>query len=393
MAVLHESTVLNGFHAQRTRTSLVRGAALAVVGLLTLAACGGGGSGGGESGSLDVRPVWPEPSGGISAALPSAVQTVRVVLDSEAGLHCCIAVDPATVPIDNTTGLRLLLLDKLPPGPATFSMVGFPTDFAPAPEGFTEICPTDPPDIGQACDTTRPATSSFDSPEQSITIIAGQRSQPTDITMEALPFVFDLHPAPGDSAPSPLSVAFAAAEAVTGIDGSSITVEALFRSLSKRISVQLSPCDDGSTSPCSQNGQLQVTGFHAVGTPVALPPGPASLRITARNLASPPRELDFTYDFTVLAEDQSAEQTPAVGTSIQSAASRSAVSQSAASAPDRPDTPAPGLAAMPNGAVNSQPARTPVPTRTGKSTPRGTRVRRATPTATPTSTAARQGGS
>jgi hypothetical protein len=277
---------------------------MAVACVLTLWGCGGGSTSSG-AGGLDVQPVWPQPGGGESTAqLPAAVQTVRITFDSQAGLQCCLAINPATVPIDSASGARLLVLDNLPPGPATFTMTAFAADFAPAPDGFTEVCPTNPPGVGQACDATRPASPSFQSPPQTVTIVAGTRPPGIDVGLVALPFVFDLQPAPDDSAASPVPVAFTAADAVTGIDGNSITVEASFRSLSKRVAVTLSPCDDKTASPCSEEGRLQVIGFHAVSTPVYLPPGPASLRITGRNLASPPAELDFSYDFTVTGDSQ-----------------------------------------------------------------------------------------
>jgi hypothetical protein len=279
---------------------LWRTAATAAVCVLTLWGCGGSSGG---AGSFDVQPVWPQPGGGESTAqLPAAAQTVRITFDSQAGLQCCHAVNPSSVPIDSTSGSRLLVLDNLPPGPATFTLTAFAADFAPAPNGVTDPCPTNPPGVGQACDATRPASPSFQSQVQPVTIVAGTRPPAIDVGLAALPFVFDLHPPPGTSAASPVPVAFTAADAVTGIDGDSITVEALFRSMSKRVPVTLSPCDDKTASPCSEQGRLQVIGFRAVSTPVPLPPGPASLRITAHDLASPPVQLDFTYDFTVVAD-------------------------------------------------------------------------------------------
>jgi hypothetical protein len=288
---------------------------MAVAYVLTLWGCGGG-SGSGGSGSLDVHPVWPQPGGGeTTAQLPAAVQTVRVAFDSDAGPQCCLAINPTTVPIDPASGLRLLVLDRLPPGPGTFTLTAFTTDFAPAPDGVTELCPTNPVGVGQACDPTRPASPAFQSQPQPVTIVAGTRTQAVDIGLVSLPFVFDLQPPPDNSAASPVPVAFTAADAVSGIDANSIEVS--FRSLSKRVAVTLSPCDDKTANPCSEQGRLQVMGFRAVSTPVSLPPGRVSLSITGRNLASPPGQLDFTYDFTVVANGQ-ATATPAVLSSPQS---------------------------------------------------------------------------
>lgn len=361
----------------RARVPLWRAAAVAAAYLLTVWGCSGG-SGSGGPGSLDVRPVWPQPGGGESTAqLPAAAQTVRVTFDSEAGLRCCLAIDPTTVPIDPTSGARLLVLDQLPPGPATFTMTAFTTDFAPAADGVTELCPTNPPGVGQACDATRPASPAFQSQPQPVTIVAGTRTQAIDVGLVALPFVFDLQPPPGDSTASPVPVAFTAADAVTGIDGNSITVEASFRSLSKRVAVTLSPCDDKTASPCSQQGYLQVMGFRAVSTPVPLPPGPASLRITGRDLASPPGELDFIYDFTVVANGQAA-------------AAHTVTSSPQSLGPSASDRTDPGATAeqQARGTTSTLSVVTVVPIRTATNTPAPVNHRPATPTATATPTAA-----
>jgi hypothetical protein len=348
---------------------------MAVAYVLTLWGCGGG-AGSGGAGSLDVHPVWPQPGGGESSAqLPAAVQTVRVTFDSQAGFQCCLAVNPTTVPIDPASGLRLLVLGQLPPGPATFALTAFATDFAPAPDGVTELCPTSPPGVGQACDATRPASPAFQSQPQPVTIVAGTRAQAVDISLVALPFVFDLQPAPGDSAASPVPLAFTVADAVTGIDGNSI--EASFRSLSKRVPVTLSPCDDKTDNPCSEQGQLQVMGFRAVSTPVPLPPGKVSLSITGSNLASPPQQLDFTYEFTVVANNQAAIAR-AVTFSPQSFRP---------SAGDRAD-PVAAAEKQAGATTSTLSVATDVAIRTATDTPAPFNHRRATPTATATPTAA-----
>jgi hypothetical protein len=272
----------------------------AAVCLLSGPGCGGGSSGGAGNGSLNVQPGWQQPSGGGSQPqLPSAVTTVRIVFTSDAGLRCCLAVDPRTVPIDGGSGLRLMVLDALPPGSATLTLSAFVTNFAPAPAGINDICPTNPANIGQRCDTTRLATPSFESEPQTVTIVPGTRAVAPNIDVHALPFLIDMQPAQGDSVQSPVPITFTAVDAATGIDRNSIAVEASFRSLTKRVPITLAACDDKTTSPCSAQGQFQVSGFHAVGAPVQLPPGVISLRITAQNLSSPPNQLDFSYDFTV----------------------------------------------------------------------------------------------
>ena len=270
--------------------------------LLAVSGCGGGGSSDTGGGGLNVKPVWEQPgTGGIEAALPSAVTTVRVVFESEAGLQCCIAVTPSSVPVDPASGQRLLVLDALPAGSATFTISGFATDFAPAPSGISTICPTNPANVGQTCDTQQPAAPSFESDPQKVTIVAGSRAQAPTVEVYAVPFVTDLYPAPGDSVQSPLSARFTTVDAVTGIDRTSIVLEASFRSLTKRIPVTLSACDDATQTPCSPQGTLQVSGYRAVSEVRTFPPDLISLRILATNLASPADQLDFTYTFTALA--------------------------------------------------------------------------------------------
>ncbi|MFI5397003.1 MAG: hypothetical protein ACHQ9S_15810 [Candidatus Binatia bacterium] len=359
--------------------------------------CGcGGSSGTGGGGSLNVQPIWQQPGGGgTDVTLPSAVNIVRIVFESDAGLRCCIAVDPNAVPVDSASGLRLLLLDALPAGPATFSLSAFVTDFAPAPDGVTEACPTSPPNVGQPCDPVRPATPSFQSAPQTVTITPGTRAQAPNIQIRALPFLLDLRPAPGDSSSSPVPIAFTVVDAATGIDGSPdrINVEVVyrdkappFRSLTKRVPVTLSPCDDNSATPCSTQGQFQVTGFRAAGAPTYLPPGPTSLQITAYNLDSPPSSLGedrglpyFSYDFTVLPGDagttpgSTPAATPAEGPSpaAGTGGARSATHAVAG-----------GQAAI----AGTTPARA-EPTRTATNTPARIASRQPTATATPTPTA------
>jgi hypothetical protein len=362
--------------------------------------CGGGGSSGtGGGGSLNVQRIWQQPGGGGSdVTLPSAVNIVRIVFESDAGLRCCIAVDPNAVPVDSASGLQLLLLDALPAGRATFSLSAFVTDFAPAPDGVTDACPTNPPNAGQRCDPVRPATPSFQSPPQTVTITPGTRAQAPNIEIHALPFLLDVRPAPGDSSSSPVPLAFTVVDAATGIDGSPdrINVEAVytdkeppFRSLTKRVPVTLSPCDDHSDTPCSAQGRFQVTGFRATGTPTYLPPGPASFQITAYNLDSPPSSLGedrglpyFSYDFTVLPSNAGAAADSTAAATPAESPSPPAGTGGAGSATDAV---AGGQAAIAGAAP--PPARAPAePTRTATNTPASIAARQPTATATPTPT-------
>lgn len=292
--------------------------ACGVAGLMGLGACGSGSGTSAGEGSLNLQPVWQQPGGTEeNAQLPAAVQTVRIWVESDTGMQCCVAVDPTAVPIDSTSGQRLLVLTDLPPGAAQLMMAAFAADFAPAPDGEIAICATDPAGIGQACDPSRAASPSFESSTETITIVAGTLAEPVDLTLHALPFLLDLQPEPGASAASPIPVSFTAADAATGIDQGSIVVEASFRSLSKRVALTSTPCDDATETDCSPGGALRVTGYKVIGSGLFLPAGPASLRIVAQNLASPPGQLDFSYDFTVL---PGAESGAAAGSSTGSIA-------------------------------------------------------------------------
>jgi len=277
--------------------------ATAWVVMVGLAGCGGGGGGSSGSnlpgGSIGVSPMWPQPDGSSSSVLPDAVKTLRVVFQSNTGYACCLAVDPLSVPINAGTGQRALVLDQLPPGSGTFQIAGFSTDFAPAVDGVTSTCATLPPGVGEQCDATRPATAAFESDPISVSIVPGALVHGSEVDIHSLPFAFDLNPDLFATSASPVSLHFTAADATSGIAEGSIAAEVLFRSLSKRSPLTLSPCDDGGSSPCSQEGALKVKGFRAVGAPLHLPEGPAEVHITAQSLSTPPRALDFTYPFTV----------------------------------------------------------------------------------------------
>lgn len=277
-------------------------ALMLTVGLLSAVGCGGGGGssdGAGGGGSLNVQPVWEQPSGGGGVSqLPSAVTTVRIVFTSDAGLHCCLAVDPHSVPIDSASGLRLLVLDALPAGTGTLTLSGYATDFAPAPPGITDVCPTSPAKVGQACDANRLATPSFESDPQTVSIVAGTRAKSPSIDVHALPFLINLNPGQGDTVHSPVPISFTAVDATTAINPNSITLEASFRSLTKRVPIKLTACSDSATPPCSAQGKLQVSGYNAEAAPFPFPAGPVSLRIVAQDLAAPPAQVDFSYAFT-----------------------------------------------------------------------------------------------
>src|SRR5262245_54283158 len=120
-----------------------RSAALVTVGIaIAMSGCGGS-SGSDQSGRLSLRALWEQPvtdvgsaapaaagqafgaSGGFGRTLPKSVRIVRFSFASASGATCCVAVDPTQTPVDPESGLRVLVLDQLPAGPATLAIAGF----------------------------------------------------------------------------------------------------------------------------------------------------------------------------------------------------------------------------------------------------------------------------
>jgi len=285
-----------------------------IAGVLGALGCGGSSSGSG-GGSLNFRPVWEQRgvAGGTSAAasgettsvtrgsfgvdLPGAVKTVRISFDSDAGLHCCLAVDPTTLPIDPGTGRRFLVLDQLPTGGATVALAGFAVNFAPI-ANEVAACPTDPAGSGQACDPTRIAPASFLSDPQRVNIAGGTETNAGDIPVFAVPFVFNLNPDVGSNTVNPVTATFTVADAASGIDSQSVSYDIAQASSA---TLTLTACDDATNTKCSSGGALHVAGLKVVRQAQALPLGDATAHIGARNLATTPRTLDFSYAFSVQA--------------------------------------------------------------------------------------------
>lgn len=280
-----------------------------------LAALGCGGSSGGSGGSLNFRPVWEQrglrsgtgatgngPStsmthGSFGPNLPAAVKTVRISFDSDAGLHCCLAVDPTSLPIDPASGRHFLVLDQLPTGGATIALAGFAVNFAPIADAVA-TCPTDPAGAGQACDATRIAPATFLSDPQRVTIVGGTETSAGDIPVFAVPFVFNLNPDIGGNAVNPVTATFTVADAASGIDSQSVSYDIAGASSA---ALTLTACDDATTTTCSSGGALHVAGFKVVRQAQTLDLGDAEAHIGARNLAPTPRTLDFSYTFSVQA--------------------------------------------------------------------------------------------
>ena len=291
----------------------------ALLAVLGLNACGGSSGSGGGGGSLNLRPVWEQHgstralsvtrpagapvsvvSGSFGQTIPPAVTTVRIVFAADAGRSCCLAIDPTRLPIDPVTGRGFLLLDQLPIGGATVTLAGFATDFAPAEDGITDACPTDPAGTGAQCDTSRLATPSFESDAQRVTILQGTETNAGDIPVFALPFVLDTSPAPGDVVVNPVSITFTVADAVSGIDGQSITLGTVQNGVPVASGpLTTSACNDAAAAICSPNGRLGLTGFKVVAGAQTFNVGALQVTIGARNLAPTPRTLGFSYQFEV----------------------------------------------------------------------------------------------
>lgn len=280
--------------------------------MLPLLDVGCGSSTGQSGGAMTFRALWesqgttasarsPQPAPGSPAAiasgsfgpqLPAAVQTIQIVIRSDAGTRCCLAVSPQSVPSG------VLVLDALPAGPATVTLAGFATDFAPAPSGVTSECAVDPAGAGRACITSRYAAPSYQSDPQPVNIVTGAETDAGDIPVYAVPFLLTLKPVPNSAVTSPPSFMYTVVDAVSGVDGSTINLAvAPNGQLPVNVGLTVTACSDHTGTPCSPCGQLGVAGFVVSSATTSVAAGTAQVRIDATNLASPPRSLDFTYPF------------------------------------------------------------------------------------------------
>jgi hypothetical protein len=290
--------------------------------LVLCAACGGDGGrgsmGGGNGGGGGSDVIWPERGGGTSTALPVIVRTGRIVFQSESGEACCVALDPVLISGENSPGLAVL--DDLPAGPATVTVSAFATDFAPAVAGISTTCTAIPASAAHPCDPTRVAPPAYASDPLSVDILPGVQTNIGQVSMNALPFLFDFVPIQGEETMEPVGFDFTVVDAVTGVRNMSVGLEVRFqveegvavvtpttrtperpsfRLVSKRIPVQLAACADNTASPCSEQG-LGLVGFTATGQGVNMPSGIVEAHITAANEGNPPQQLDFGYPFTIL---------------------------------------------------------------------------------------------
>ena len=201
----------------------------------------------------------------------------------------------------------MLVLDDLPIGPATVTISGYIQGFAPAPADVTTTCKTVNTSGVAPCDPSRLASPAYESAPKAVTILPGTRVNLGDVDIFALPFLLDYVPPQDSQAQSPLALRFTVVDADTGIAASSVALDVTFEAAQppapQRLPLTLLACADGGDEPCSAQGSLGVSGFKAQATvayPPALPVGAVTVRITAENLAAPPRGLDFAYRFTAL---------------------------------------------------------------------------------------------
>jgi YVTN family beta-propeller protein len=377
--------------------------------LILLSACGSGsdgGSSGGAAGSgLSFRALWQQPGttlaplsasdgsgtgvraaeGGFGTELPASVVTVRFVFQSSTGSACCVAADPATVPIDPATGQRQLVLTGLPAGAGTVSIAGFPTDFAPAPDGLGSTCGTRPATAGQPCVLDRIQSPSFVSGEQPVQIVADRQTDAGDILVRSVAFLVPdgLDPGIDEVGTNPLTARFVVADATSGVAAASIAAVLTQGGATIDLgSLTLAPCDDATQSPCSTGGNLEVAGYRVQSRTVPLDEGSAAIRITAENQSATPGTLDFTFGiFLPPPPTATPTRTP---TETPTTTPTRTPTETPTETPTRTPTETPTR--TPTETPTSTPTHTPTetPTRTPTATPTETPTH--TPTATPTST-------
>jgi hypothetical protein len=254
-------------------------------------------------------------------------------------------------------GQRVLVLDDLPIGRATVTIAGYLGDFAPAPAGVTATCRTLSSTGVTPCDQSRIASAAFESDPEPVTIFPGALVNLGTVELVALPFLLHFTPPQNTQVPQPVDLAFTIVDASTGIAAPSVALDITLdvaegEPQTRRVPLELDPCMDGTARPCSPQGNLGLSGFKARGAAEQLPfpAGPVTARITAQNLADPPRALDFTYMFVAL--------------------------------PAPTDTPV--ATNTPTPARTAEPTRTPVPSDTPTEVPTSTRTASATVTRTRT---------
>lgn len=328
----------------------------------------------------------------IGGEIPDSLNTIRVVYRADSGFACCVAVDPALVPVVPPSDQRLLLLDGLPAGAGLLSVAGFSVDFAPTVDGIVRMCAAIPAAaVRGPCDQTRVASPSFvnvNEPERVVIPSSGRIDTGTELA--SVPFVAEVDPPQAANVTNPFVLTFAAVDAEDSVDPDSIRVEVTLADgsiLDLTSSLSIQACADRSVSglPCTPVEQLDVSGYRVSAPPLDAD-GAVAVRIRARNASG--RSLDFAYGFSVLQPTPTTTptRTPTpTPTLTPTATPTNTPTRTPTSTPTRTPTPT----STPTGTPSATPTRTPTATPTNTPTLTPTATRTGTPTTTPTSTATR----
>lgn len=313
--------------------------------------------------------------GGFPDGIPTSVNCLRIVFESDAGFSCCVAIDPIRSPEDPNSGERSIELNQPPAGGATLRIDGFAGDFAPTVNGITEICSILPTSaVKGPCDQERLATPSFSGPPTRVVVPAVGRGDAGEIPLPSVPFLVDFLPPPASQQMNPVPFSFTVADTIHGIDADSVQLDVSSDGGNPvEIDLDLVACADDSSETCSTSGALVVSGFKAAAAAPVPANGVVQARIRARNLAPTPKALDFTYQFAV-----------ATPTPTNTPAATSSPTNTATSTPTR--TPTRTATQTPIATATSTPTFTFTSTNTSTRTATPTRTPSATATLTPTST-------
>lgn len=368
------------------------GYAAALVLFLACAGCskkGGDGRPSPNVGRLALQASWEQRDGSFSSRLPLAAVTVRVVVTDAAGTSCCLAVRPSEVPVDPSTGSRILVLDALAEGEATVHVTTFATADAPAPSGGGDLvaCRTDPVGVGHPCRQDLPAAPTYDSTPAVVPVIAGTRSGSGSIQMLAQPFVLPLTPLPAAAVIAPVPVELLVASAVHPIDRVSLQSEVMIGGQTTPLSLQWTACDDASAEPCTADPPLGVRGYKGTGVWHTNVAGAAGLRIRGQTSGTSLRRVDFTFGFHVTPGTPTVTFTATTTNTPTTTPTRTPTS-TPTHTPTPTATATPSFTSTPTPTSTHTATRTYTPTFTPTETPTHTptATSTATPTATPSST-------
>lgn len=274
-----------------------------------LASCGGGDSGSSspDDTQLSFRVAWEQPQSrsgdpearAFDTPIPPSVSAIRFVFRPAAPADpCCIAVIRGSQAF---TDRRIQLADT-PTGLGSLEVRGFPTSFAPAESGVTNVCPTRPAGQGVPCSGDPDTLPSFASDETPVDVIPNIVNV-VDIDVHSMPFLIDLDPADGETVDSARPhVNFTVVDAANDIDPD---VEIRLRNQPVTTFADIltsEECLDGDSElpDCSEGGELEVHGLRITSrAPDPLPPGEAELRIRASNDAVVSQDMESNTTFIV----------------------------------------------------------------------------------------------